>query len=193
MDYSLSYRETVEKMVAENREALLRVDEKQIEALMDAIVKAKTIQLCGVGRMKLSVRAFAMRLKHMGFDSYVVYDTTTPVIGPGDLLIVHAGLSNVELNVIQLAKAAGATIAVITAHPENEHGKLADIAVKLPGQIFATGDEVRSIQPMASLMEQALLLFTDAVVLLLIRKARIDTEAMYARHTNLEGIPGDFG
>ena len=28
-----------------------------------------------MGRMQLSVRAFAMRLKHMGFDHSVVYDT----------------------------------------------------------------------------------------------------------------------
>ena len=30
-----------------------------------------------MGRMQLSVRAFAMRLKHMGFDTSVVYDTTS--------------------------------------------------------------------------------------------------------------------
>lgn len=189
----MEYREIIAKIVEENRATLERVDEHEIDALVEAVIAAKSIQLCGVGRMKLSVRAFAMRLKHMGFDSYVVYDTTTPVIGPGDLLLVHAGLSNVELNVIRLAKEAGAKVAVITAHPENEHGRLADITVKLPGQIFAAGDEVRSIQPMASLMEQSLLLFTDALVLLLIERAHIDKEAMYARHTNLEGISGDFG
>ncbi len=188
----MRYRDVVNAIVEENRVTLGRVDEKEIDALLDAIIKAKSIQLCGVGRMKLSVRAFAMRLKHMGFDSYVVYDTTTPVIGPSDLLLVHAGLSNVELNVIQLAKKAGATIAVISAHPDNEHGKLADIRVHLPGQIFGSGDEVRSTQPMASLMEQALLLFTDALVLLLIERTHVDKAAMYARHTNLEGIPGDF-
>lgn len=188
----MEYKEIIGKIVEENRTTLERVDQKEINALLAAIMKAKCIQLCGVGRMKLSVRAFAMRLKHMGFDSYVVYDTTTPVIGPGDLLLVHAGLSNVELNVMQLAKKAGATIAVISAHPDNEHGKIADVRVKLPGQIFGKGDEVRSIQPMASLMEQALLLFVDALVLLLIDRANVDKEAMYARHTNLEGLPGGF-
>lgn len=188
----MEYKKIIDEIINENRTVLERVEQKEIDALLDAIIKAKSIQLCGIGRMKLSVRAFAMRLKHMGFDSYVVYDTTTPVIGPGDLLLVHAGLSNIELNAMQLAKKAGATIAVISAHPENEHGRLADICVRLPGQIFGKGDEVRSLQPMASLMEQALLLFTDALVLMLIERANIDKEAMYARHTNLEGIPGDF-
>ncbi len=188
----MNYKEIIKKITAENLEVLERVDEKELDGFLDAIMKAKSIQVCGIGRMQLSVRAFAMRLKHMGFDSYVVYDTTTPVIGAGDLLIVHAGLSNIELNVIKLAKKAGATIALITAHPDNPHGQLADIKVKLPGQIFGSGDEVRSIQPMASLMEQALFLFTDAVVLLLIDKANVDKEKMYGRHTNLEGIDADF-
>ncbi len=189
---SVEYRDTIEKIVEENRETLLRVDPKEVDALLDAIMKAKSIQVCGIGRMKLSVRAFAMRLKHMGFDSYVVYDTTTPVIGAGDLLLVHAGISNVELNVIKCAKKAGVTVALITAHPDNEHGHLADITVKLPGQIFGTADEVKSIQPMASLMEQALLLFVDALTIMLIDRAKVDTEKMYGRHTNLEGIDVGF-
>ncbi|MDR0361957.1 MAG: sugar isomerase [Planctomycetota bacterium] len=188
----MEYMEIIDRITAENRETLARVDPREIDRFLEAIMAAKSVQLCGIGRMKMSVRGFAMRLKHMGFDSYVVYDTTTPVIGPGDLLIVHAGLSNVELNVMRLAKDAGAKIALVSAHPDNEHGKLADVTVKLPGQIFGAGDEVKSIQPMASLMEQALLLFTDALVLLLVERANVNREVMYGRHTNLEGINADF-
>jgi len=38
--------------------------------------------------------------------------------------------------------------------------------VRIPGQIFGGSQEVKSIQPMASLLEQALFLFTDIVVML---------------------------
>ena len=44
------------------------------------IVADLTIQLWAMGRMQASMRGFAMRLKHMGFDAYVVFDTTTPVM-----------------------------------------------------------------------------------------------------------------
>jgi 6-phospho-3-hexuloisomerase len=50
-----------------------------------------------MGRMQLSVRAFAIRLTHMGIPTYVVYDTTSRRIGPGDLLIGHCAVTNVEL------------------------------------------------------------------------------------------------
>ncbi|OON41714.1 sugar isomerase [Izhakiella australiensis] len=187
-----TYQELVETVLAENRETLLKVDPQQIEQLMDEICKAKTIQLYAMGRMQLSVRGFAMRLKHMGFDSYVVYDTTSPYLGKGDLLIVHCAVTNVELNIIKLAKEAGARIVLLTAHPENQHGQYADLAVRVPGQIFGGAEEVASIQPMSTLLEQALFLFTDIVTLKLIEKCNIDMAAMKASHTNLEGLPHKF-
>jgi D-arabinose 5-phosphate isomerase GutQ len=42
-----------------------------------------------------------------------------------------------------LAKGAGARIALLTAHPENEHGQLADLCVRIPGQIFGGSQEVK--------------------------------------------------
>ncbi|MDR1745019.1 MAG: SIS domain-containing protein [Planctomycetota bacterium] len=188
----MDYRELAAKVVEENRTVLDKVDAKQIDLFIDEIMKAKTIQLYGMGRMQLSVRAFAMRLKHMGFDTYVVYDTTTPCIGRGDLLIDHCAVTNVELNVIRQAKEAGARVALLTAHPENEHGKLADLCVRVPGQIFGGPEEVPSIQPMASLLEQSLFLLTDIIVMMLIEKKRVSIEEMHKRHTNLEGIPHKF-
>ncbi|PKH25762.1 sugar isomerase [Enterobacterales bacterium CwR94] len=186
------YQELVDKVLAENRETLERVDPAQIEQLMEEICNAKTIQLYAMGRMQLSVRGFAMRLKHMGFDSYLVYDTTTPYLGKGDLLIVHCAVTNVELNIIKLAKEAGARIVLLTAHPENAHGEYADLAVRVPGQIFGGEHEVPSMQPMSTLLEQALFLFTDIVTLMLIEKKKIDMDAMKASHTNLEGLPHKF-
>ncbi|XBS70694.1 sugar isomerase [Acerihabitans sp. KWT182] len=187
-----TYKSLVEQVIQENKTTLLAVNESEINQLMEEICQAKTIQLYAMGRMQLSVRAFAMRLKHMGFDSYIVYDTTTPCIGPGDLLIGHCAVTNVELNVIKLAKEAGARIALLTAHPENEHGGYADVTVCVPGQIFGGDKEVASVQPMSSLLEQSLFLFVDIITMLLIEKTGISLDEMKTRHTNLEGLPHKF-
>jgi 6-phospho-3-hexuloisomerase len=186
------YREIVKALIDENRQVLEAVPESDVQKLIDEIEKAKTIQLFAMGRMLASLRAFAMRLKHMGFDTYVVFDTTTPGIGPGDLLIVNCAVTTIDLGIIRLAKKAGARVCVITAHPENEQGRLADLTVLVPGQIFGTKPEIRSIQPMASLLEQALFLFEDAVVMLLMEKRSVSPQEMQKRHTNLEGVMGDF-
>ena len=186
------YEELVRIVIDENRKVLEAVPQAEIEQLIAEIEKAKTIQLWAMGRMQASMRGFAMRLKHMGFDAYVVFDTTTPVIGKGDLLIINCGVTAMEMNVIRCAKAAGARVCIIGAHPENEHGKLADLTVLVPGQIFGTGKEIHSIQPMASLLEQALFLFEDIVAMLLIEKRKVSMKEMQARHTNLEGIGAEF-
>jgi 6-phospho-3-hexuloisomerase len=188
----MDYRALVVSALEENRQVLEAVNPQEIEQFLEEILRARTLHLYGMGRMQLSVRAFAMRLKHMGFDTYVVFDTTSPRIGAGDLLIGHCAVTNVELNVIRLAKAAGARIALLTAHPENEHGQLANLCVRVPGQIFGGPQEVKSIQPMASLLEQALFLFTDIVVMLLIERKGISVQSMQESHTNLEGLPHSF-
>ncbi|MGC2579215.1 MAG: hypothetical protein WA376_16755 [Terrimicrobiaceae bacterium] len=126
----MDYRALVAAVLEENRQVLDAVNPQEIEGFIGEILRAKAVHLYGMGRMQLSVRGFAMRLKHMGFDTYVVYDTTSPRIGAGDLLIGHCAVTNVELNVIRLAKAAGARVALLTAHPENEHGQLADLCVR---------------------------------------------------------------
>ena len=62
----------------------------------------------------------------------------------------------------------------------------------VPGQIFGTGWRSKSIQPMASLLEQALFLFEDIVAMLLIEKRKVGMKEMQERHTNLEGVMAPF-
>lgn len=188
----MNYKDLVDIVIEENKQVLNKIDLTEIDTLIDEINKAKTIQLYAMGRMALSMRGFAMRLKHMGFDVYIVYETTTPCIGEGDLLLDLCGVTNVEMNIIKCAKEAKARIGILGAHPENEHGQFADFTVRVPGQIFGGDLEVPSVQPMATLLEQSMFLFTDIVVQLLIEKNNIDIDAMHKRHTNLEGISQSF-
>lgn len=189
---SAHYPTLVKTVLEENRQVLDAVDPGAVDRLIGEILRAKSVHLYAMGRMQLSVRAFAMRLTHMGIPTHIVYDTTSPRIGEGDLLIGHCAVTNVELNVVRLAKAAGARVALLTAHPENEHGQIADLCVRVPGQIFGGPEEVPSVQPMASLLEQALFLFTDIVVILLIERKGVSVQAMQEHHTNLEGLPHAF-
>ena len=188
----MEYKELVVAVIKENETVLDKVDAKQIDRLIDEINKAKKIELYAMGRMGLSMRGFTMRLKHMGFDAYVVYDTTTPSIGKGDLLLDLCGVTNVEMNVVKLAKEAGATIGIMGAHPENEIGKYADFFVRVPGQIFGGNLEVPSIQPMSTLLEQSMFLLTDIITMMLIERNHVDIDAMHKRHCNLEGLPHAF-
>lgn len=182
------YKELVQIVIAENQKVLLEVDDKEVEMLLEAIAQANCIQVFGMGRMKCAVRAFVMRLMHMGLDAHVVYDTTCPNLGPGDLLIVNAACTTIGYTVMQFAKKVGAKIVAITANPSSKAAKLCDFTVNLKGQVHGGRDyEIASVQPMAALFEQSIFLFEDIIIQLLMKKLNITKEQMAQRHTNLDG------
>jgi len=182
------YTELTKQILEEHRKVLLAVDGKETEKLLDALAKAKCIQVFGMGRMKCAVRAFVMRLMHMGLNAHVVFDTTCPNIGPGDLLLVNCACTTIGYTVMGFAKRLGATVAAITANPRSKAAALCDFTVNLKGQVHGGREyEIPSIQPMAALFEQAIFIYEDIVVQLLMKKLSITAEQMAKRHTNLDG------
>jgi 6-phospho-3-hexuloisomerase len=183
-----AYQELTKAVLEEHRAVLLSVSEAETERLLDAFAQAKGIQVFGMGRMNCAARAFVMRLMHMGLNAHVVYDTTCPNIGPGDLLLVNCACTTISYTIMQFARRLGATVAAITANPHSKAAQLCHFTVNLKGQVHGGRDyEIPSIQPMASLFEQAIFIYEDIVVQLLMKKLNITAEQMAKRHTNLDG------
>ncbi len=158
-------------------------------SLCEEIEGARRIACYGVGREGLMMRAFGMRLMHLGFDAHVVGDMTTPPVGPGDLLMVSAGPGafSTALALIGVARDAGARTLVITAQPEGEAARRADVTIHLPAQTMADDRAPQtSLLPMGSLFEAAELIFFDLISILLRERSGQTLEEMRARHTNLE-------
>lgn len=173
-------------------ENLTRIDPESANALMDAILSAKRVYVAGCGRSLLMMRGFAMRLMHMGFTSYVVGETVTPAIQPGDLLIIGSG-SGETGSLVSMAKKAsslGVKIAHLTIYPDSTIAKMADVVVRIPGMTSKSDKDggAKSIQPGGSMFEQCLLLFGDAMILALSEHDdyHLDNEIMTMRHANLE-------
>ena len=77
--------------LSELGETVLKIEQADLDAFLSEIAGAGRIVLHGVGREGLMMKAFAMRLFHLGLDAHVLGDMTTPPLGDGDLLIVSAG------------------------------------------------------------------------------------------------------
>ena len=160
-----------------------------VESFIAEIASAKRIALHGLGREGLQMRGLAMRLFHMGLDVHVVGDMTTPPLGAGDLLVVSAGpgdLKTIEA-LMNIAKAAGAKTAVVTAQAAGGAARRADCVLLIPAQTMANDQAGKlSILPMGSLFEAAQMLVFELVVLKLRDRLGETAETMRARHTNLE-------
>jgi 6-phospho-3-hexuloisomerase len=177
------------RAVAELDRLVDRLDEAQITAFMDAIVRARRIFCVGAGREGLSTRAFAMRLMHLGKEAHWIWDDTTPAIGPGDLLVATSGsgeIGHIDY-VVDQAKAQGAEIAVVTGDPAGRTARKAATTLWIPAAVYKGKAEVlASQQPMGNLFEQALLILLDQVVMALGERLGVTGQAMAARHRNVE-------
>ena len=177
------------RALAELAIVLENMPDEGIEKFAATIAGARRIALHGLGREGLQMRGLAMRLFHLGLDTHVVGDMTTPPLGAGDLLIVSAGpgdFTTIEA-LMNIAKAAGAKTAVVTAQAFGGAARRADAVLHIPGQTMATDQlsEV-SVLPMGSLFEAAMMLVFELIVLRLRDRIGETAETMRARHTNLE-------
>jgi 6-phospho-3-hexuloisomerase len=170
----MDMREYAREVISELDRTLSAISPQDAEHLVDRILGAQQIFLAGAGRSGLAVRAFAMRLMHMGLGAYVVGETVTPGIKADDLLVIGSG--------------SGATASLVTIFSDSRIGQLADSIVKIPAPTpkGEGAPQFASVQPMGSLFEQSLLIFFDIIVMRLMERKGLDSKTMFERHANLE-------
>ncbi|MGG3306077.1 6-phospho-3-hexuloisomerase [Paenibacillus lautus] len=170
-------------------ESVQQVDAAQVEGLIERIAQSDAIFLAGGGRSGLMIRAFTMRLMQMGYKVHIVGETVTPAIGARDLLVIGSGSGETQslVSMARKAKDIGSAIVVLTVKPESRIGELSDAIVQLPGSTKDQNqDTLVTVQPMASLFEQTMLIVLDAVILRLMEKSELHSDQMFGLHANLE-------
>jgi 6-phospho-3-hexuloisomerase len=186
----MKIEENISDILKEIQTTLRRVDFRELDYMLDAVVKAERIFCAGAGRSGLMMRSFAMRLMHMGLQVYVVGETVTPAIGKSDLLVIGSGSGETKslLNMAQRAKQAEAHIALLTVIPGSSIGGYADCTVAIPATTAKVGGKVntRTVQSKGSLFEQCLFMLLETAVLSLMKQKDFDPDAIMTRHANLE-------
>src|SRR3954447_4995240 len=184
-----SFAETAHRALAELGAVVDRMPESAIDPLIEAILAAKRMVLHGLGREGLQMRGLAMRLFHMGLDAHVWGDMTMPPLSDGDLLIVAVGPGHLVTAeaLMEVAEAAGAKTAVVTAQPQGPAPRRADVVLTIPAQTMADdrGGNL-SVLPMGSLFEVSQMLVFEMLVLKIRARLGEPAETMRRRHTNLE-------
>ncbi|MFB9326657.1 6-phospho-3-hexuloisomerase [Paenibacillus aurantiacus] len=179
----------VATIVRELEHAAELLPEGACDRLADAILNADAIFVAGAGRSGLMMKAFAMRLMHLGLRAHVVGETVTPGISPGDLLVMGSGSGETRslLGMLEKAHALQATVAGLTIRQQSTLGSRADLVVLLPAspKDQSSGADL-TIQPMGSLFEQMLLILLDAVILRIMEMQAQNSGTMYGKHANLE-------
>ncbi len=185
-----NFSEALDQMRGELTGVLAQLTPEMAETLIKELEAAPRIFGCAMGRSGFILRGFLMRLMHLGFSVYVVGETITPRIRPGDLLIVMSGSGETAQprEILRRANAVGARTLALTANASSTIGGEAQVSIIIPGTTKLTlVQEPHSAQCPGSLFEQASFLFLEAVVLILYQShSGRDQGEVLARHTDLE-------
>lgn len=163
------------------------INECKIDEFIANVQSHSRIFVYGTGRSGLMLKALAMRLMQLGFNSFVVGETTTPSLEPGDLLIVasSSGETTSVVSAVKSGKKSGASVLAITGMNPSSLTKEIEPLIRIEsGSKFATSDS--SIQPLGSLFEQMLLMIFDAAILKMSRIGNDQNQAMAKRHASIE-------
>jgi 6-phospho-3-hexuloisomerase len=184
------FSQALDQMQGELGGVLARLTPEMAETLIKEVEAAPRIFGCATGRSGFILRGFQMRLMHLGYAVYVVGETITPRLSPGDLLIVMSGSGETAQprEILRRANTVGARTLALTASPESTIAREAQTAIIIPGTTKLTlAQEPSSVQCPGSLFEQATFLFLEAVILILYeRHLNTDQTAILSRHTDLE-------
>lgn len=193
-DYIENYKKYTQAIIDEQAAVFKLLDMDQLKAFMDAIIAAKHVFIHGTGREGISMRGFAMRLAHLGKQTYWLMDDTTIGMHEGDLLIMGDGGGNLGIHrpIVENAAKTGAKIAFVTTSPEGDLvKKYADVVLFIHSTSFihnGSKDDVLvpTIQPMGNQFEQQIYLLMDVVSILLKDEMHLTYEDMEGNHRNIE-------
>ncbi len=162
-----------------------KVDEEELQAVMDEVDKKKRIFVCGEGRSGLSAKGFAMRLMHLGYTVFAVGETITPAVDENDVFIAVSG-SGKSINVVNDAKKAaekGSVVIAVTSKADSPLAASARHVLTIPGTVKGDVKEERgSVQLLSSLFDQSLHITLDALCLLISYRDHTSNEAATNAH-----------
>ena len=157
-------------------------DKERLEDLVNLLLnsKDKLIVGLGAGRMGYSLQSFVMRLSHLGFNSFMIGDTTLPRVDSHSIALVNTSSGetpSIKLYVEQ-CKNAGVYVVALTTNPQSSIAMLADIIVPVPA--------IDSNQLMKTVYEQYSFLLFDYIAGEVLKLSELDISWVEQNHSILE-------
>ncbi|MDH9161108.1 MULTISPECIES: 6-phospho-3-hexuloisomerase [Staphylococcus] len=178
---------TIEIILNEIQEVMHLVDEQEIDDVATVLTKDKRIFVVGAGRSGFQGKGFAMRLMHIGYQSYVVGETITPSVQKDDVWVAISGSGTTESIVTQTEKVKklGVHVIALTSDANSKLAQVADKSIIVPGATkMNTG--VESTQLLSSLFDQTVHISLDVLNQKLAERDNTSNQSANAQHTNVE-------
>jgi 6-phospho 3-hexuloisomerase len=180
------YSQSVEYIQTKIRDILRQISNEDIIKFKKLFFASNRIFVYGAGRSGLVAKAFAIRLVHLGFQTFVIGETITAPVQKGDLVIIISGSGETIPAVMtaEIAHNLGAFVTSITGKKDSEVAKFADISIFISA--ICNDLKRKKFAPLGTLFEASVWILLDGIIADLLDSKNESEDAMRSRHATLE-------
>ncbi len=180
------FYKSIEYIQKKIREILEKISEENIEKVKKLFFQSNRIFVYGAGRSGLVAKAFAIRLVHLGFQTFVIGETISAPVTKGDLVIIVSGSGETIPAVMtaEIAHNIGAKVVSITGKKRSEIAKYADVTLFISSS--CDEEERKKYAPLGTLFEASVWILLDGLIADLMDSKNETEEDMRSRHATLQ-------
>ena len=180
------FRQSLDYIQLKIKDILNNVPKQGITRVTRLFFNANRIFVYGAGRSGLVSKAFAIRLVHLGFQTFVIGETIGAPVKKGDLVFLVSGSGETIPAVMtaEIAHDIGAKVIVVTGRKTARIVKFADIVIALSAE--CKDKERKQLAPLGTLFEASAWILLDSIISELMKNKGETEESMRSRHATLE-------
>lgn len=180
------FKDSLDYIQLKIKDILSKVSENDIIIIKKLFLKTKRVFLYGAGRSGLVAKAFAIRLVHLGFQTFVIGETITAPVQKGDLVIIISGSGETIPAVMtaEIAHNLGAYVVSITGKKDSDIAKFANITLYIKST--CNEEKRKKYAPLGTLFEASVWILLDGIIADLLNYKKETEEDMRCRHATLE-------
>lgn len=180
------FNKSIDYIQRKVKDILDKISQDDIDEVKKLFFSSSRIFVYGAGRSGLVAKAFAIRLVHLGFQTFVIGETITAPVQKGDLVIIVSGSGETIPAVMtaEIAHNTGARVVSITGKEKSGIAKYADVTLYLSAACKDV--ERKQYAPLGTLFEASVWILLDGIIADLLESKNETEESMRRRHATLE-------
>jgi len=186
MNKEMIFDDSIEYIQRKIKDIVNQVSHKDINKIKNLFFVSDRIFLYGAGRSGLVAKAFAIRLVHLGYQTYVIGETITGPVQKGDLVIIVSGSGETIPAVMtaEIAHKLGAKVISITGKKNSGIAKFADLTLFISAS--CNDIERKKFAPLGTLFEASVWIILDGIIADLLESKNETENDMRSRHATLQ-------
>jgi 6-phospho-3-hexuloisomerase len=172
-----------------------RLDHKELEEAVEAIIRAKKIYVLGIGHSGFFGRILAMKLNHVGLRAFTLFDEINPPFERDDLFIAisQSGETKTIATLAEKAKGIGGKVLSVSSVRESTLQTLSDAALIIEKvdagvdyQILSKIGDLNNQNFLGTLFGFNIYILFYTIIIMLADRLGETADSINARHANLQ-------